>query len=328
MSKKALIQRYGAYGDHLILSPVFRALKKEGYYVIFNTNQRGRDLFEGTSLVDEIIPHDEDMPNDALKDHWEKMRKEINPDYYKNFSRSLEINLALHPSQPLYIYPKAQRKEKCDKNYYEETERISGLIFDNYRPSIEYTKNEIEEAKKYIKPNFNLLWCLSGSGKNKTYPWTDYVMGSLIQKFPNINIITVGDFKCKILEFASLPAKNFTELAGEVPIKLSMALTSLVNVVVSPDTAVLHASGAYDTPKVGLLGHTTKENITKHFKNDYSIEAYCACSPCFRLIYDHTVQCPCDFVSGAAWCMSSIEPETVYYQILKAYDKSKNLRNL
>ena len=89
-----MICRYGAYGDHLILSPVFRALKKEGYHVIFNTNQRGRDLYEGTSLVDEIIPHDEDMPNAALKDHWEKMKKEINPDYYKNFSRTLEIGRA------------------------------------------------------------------------------------------------------------------------------------------------------------------------------------------------------------------------------------------
>jgi ADP-heptose:LPS heptosyltransferase len=50
-----------------------------------------------------------------------------------------------------------------------------------------------------------------------------------------------------------------------------MALTKFVDLVISPDTGVLHASGCYDTPKIGLLGHTTIENITKYFKNDYSI---------------------------------------------------------
>ena len=42
-----------------------------------------------------------------------------------------------------------------------------------------------------------------------------------------------------------------------------MILTKLVDLVISPDTGVLHASGAFDTPKIGLLGHTTIENITK-----------------------------------------------------------------
>lgn len=317
--KKALIIRYGAYGDNLIISQVFKQLKNEGYYVLFNTNKRGEDLYKNTSLVDEILLHPESMSNDELPKHWENLRKKYKPDYFKNFTSSIENNLALHPSQPAYNYPKEERWNLCNRNYYEETERISGLRFDDYKPIIEYVDGEEDKAKEYLTDGFNLLWCLSGSGRNKVYPWTEYIMGSLITKYPDINVITVGDAKCKLLENVNLPSKHFKELSGEIPIKISMALTKLADVVVSPDTGILHASGAYDTPKVGLLGHTTKENITKHFKNDYSIEADCNCSPCFRLIYDHNIQCPLDFITGAAWCMAEgIPPEKLLKQIIKA----------
>jgi len=109
---------------------------------------------------------------------------------------------------------------------------------------------------------------------------------------------------------------RFIELAGEISMRESMLLTKYVDLVIAPDTGILHASGCYDTPKIGLLGHTTKENITKYFKNDYSIEATCACAPCFYLIYDHAVQCPIERVTSAAWCMAEgIKPEVLFNKI-------------
>jgi ADP-heptose:LPS heptosyltransferase len=106
-----------------------------------------------------------------------------------------------------------------------------------------------------------------------------------------------------------------------------MALTKEVDLVVSPDTGILHASGQFDTPKIGLLGHTTIENITKYFKNDHSIEAECACAPCFRLIYDWERQCPIEPVTYAAWCMSvGIPPEKVFERIM--YVKANRKANI
>ena len=103
-----------------------------------------------------------------------------------------------------------------------------------------------------------------------------------------------------------------------------MTLTKYVNLVIAPDTGVLHASGCYETPKIGILGHTNITNITKHFINDFSIEAECACAPCFHLIYDHDVQCPVDVVTRAAWCMSAgIPPEKLYARFKKVYELSK-----
>jgi ADP-heptose:LPS heptosyltransferase len=320
---KALIIRLGAIGDHLILTPVIKRLKELGYYVIFNTNKRGKEVYENNPNVDEYIDHDEKMPVDDLPDHWEKLKEEIKPDLFLNFSESLECNVALHPIQPEYNYTKKERFDLCNRNYYDETEKLAKLEGCQKLPELYFTPFELEEAKKHIKAGkFNILWQLSGSGHQKVYPWADYVIGEVLKNHKDIHVITTGDEKCQMLE--SIEDADITNLSGRISVRLAMALTGMVDLVISPDTGILHAAGCYETPKIGLLGHTTIENITKYFKNDYSLEAECACAPCFRLIYDHSVQCPCEFVTHAAWCQAEgIKPERVYERVRSIIERRK-----
>ena len=320
---KALIIRLGAIGDHLILTPVIKRLKELGYYVIFNTNKRGKEVYENNPNVDEYIDHDEKMPVDDLPDHWEKLKEEIKPDLFLNFSESLECNVALHPIQPEYNYTKKERFDLCNRNYYDETEKWAKLEGCQKLPELYFTPFELEEAKKHIKAGkFNILWQLSGSGHQKVYPWADYVIGEVLKNHKDIHVITTGDEKCQMLE--SIEDADITNLSGRISVRLAMALTGMVDLVISPDTGILHAAGCYETPKIGLLGHTTIENITKYFKNDYSLEAECACAPCFRLIYDHSVQCPCEFVTHAAWCQAEgIKPERVYERVRSIIERRK-----
>lgn len=317
--KKALIIRLGAYGDMLIITPVLKRLKDLGYYIILNTGKRGIELLGKDKRVDKIIPHDENYPLDKLEGYWESLKKKHKPDLFLNFTSSIENNLALHPTQPLYSKPKYLRMAKCNKNYYEETIRLSGLDKCNAIPSLKFTEEEEDFAKGTMREGkFNIVWCLSGSGKNKVYPWTEFVMGSLFNEYKDVHVITVGDTRCKILENinSQLPPEHFTELAGETTMRKAMCLTKYADLVVSPDTGILHSSGCWKTPKIGLLGHTTKKNITKTFENDFSLEADCGCAPCFYLIYEHNIQCPIEVVTHAAWCMSvGIPPEKLLGQI-------------
>jgi ADP-heptose:LPS heptosyltransferase len=301
----------------LNITPALKKLKEEGYHVVLNTNKRGREALEHNPNIDEWIMHDDSVPIDDLPKHWEKIIAEVNAERVINFSESIECNVALHPINPEYIYPKPERFARCNRNYYDVTEewaKLSGCV---KRPEFHYTPEEEAEAKKYIKPGkYNILWALSGSGKNKVYPWTEYVIGQILKDYEDAHIITVGDLKSQLLE--TVMDERITNLSGEVSMRISMVLTNLVDLVVSPDTGVLHASGCFSTPKIGLLGHTNKENITKYFLNDFSLEADCACAPCFHLIYDHDVQCPVDVVTRAAWCMAQgISPERLYKQICK-----------
>lgn len=320
--KRALIIRLGAFGDCIMITPVLHYLKKQGYYIILNTNKRGMTVFKDDPVIDEFIKHNEDIPISKVVKHWEDLKKKVKHDLCINFSGSIEQNVALHPSQPQYIYPKNERKELCDKNYYDETIRWSKLPADKIdkKPVLYFTKEAESGVQKHIKADkFNILWCLSGSGSNKVYPWTEYVMGEMLKNYPDVHIITVGDEKCQLLEniYAQMPTDRVTELAGKISMRESMCLTKFVDLVISPDTGVLHASGCYTTPKIGLLGHTTKENITKYFDSDYSIEAKCDCAPCFRLIYRYDLQCPVHTLTKAALCMQSITPEEVYEQFVK-----------
>ena len=324
MSKTALVVRYGAYGDCIMITPALTRLKELGYYVILDTTKRGMEIFKNDNRIDKIISHDDSIPLEKIKEFWEKQKKEIKPDFYVNFSESLECNVVMHPIQPAYNFPKYERRERCNRNYYDVTSEWAKLDNCGKIPSLQFTEEEHAEAKKYLKPDkFNILWGLSGSGKNKVYPWADFVMGEVLKNCKDVHFITVGDERCKLLETYN-QEDIITNLSGIVSIRTSFLLTKYADLVIAPDTGLLHASGCYDTPKIGLLGHTTKENITKHFKNDYSLEAECACAPCFRLIYDYTIQCPVDVVTRAAWCMAvGIKPERIYEQITDCIKRSR-----
>jgi ADP-heptose:LPS heptosyltransferase len=315
---KALVIRYGAYGDMIIITPVIKKLKEEGYYVILNTNKRGKEVFENNPYVDEIMEHDEKMSIDKLPDHWDKIKKEVSPDKFINFSESIECNVALHP---------IQRFERCNKNYYDETEKWAKLNGCQKIPELFFTSSELEEARsKVAAGKFNILWQLSGSGRQKVYPWSDYVIGEILKNHKDIHIITTGDERCQMLE--SIEDPDITNLSGKIPVRIAMCLTQFVDLVVSPDTGILHAAGCYTVPKIGLLGHTTIENITKYFINDYSLEAECACAPCFRLIYDHDIQCPIEFVTHAAWCQAEgIKPERLYGRINEVITNGRKGQN-
>lgn len=319
--KKCLVCRIGAYGDCIIITPVIKKLKELGYYVVVHTGKRGLEALKHNPYIDEFSKHDESVPIAQFLDNIKKVRKEQNPDKFIDFSESIEVNVALHPIGPRYVYPKEERKKFCNKNYYDVTEEWANLDGTPCQklPDLHFSKEEEEQVKKIIQPNkFNILWALSGSGKQKVYPWTEFVIGEVLKNLKNVHVITVGDERCQLLE--TLNVREVTNLSGKLPMRFSMCLTKFTDLVISPDTGVLHASGAFDTPKIGLLGHTTIENITKYFENDYSLEAKCACAPCFYLIYDYKIQCPVDPITKAAWCMAhGITPERVYGQIIEVY---------
>lgn len=313
----------------VIITPIIKRLKELGYYIILNTGQRGKTIFQHDDRIDEFIDHDDNTPVEGIVEVWEKLKKDVPHDYFCNFSESIECNLALHPINPMYIYPKNERAELCNRNYYDVTKKwskVEGKIDD--RPSLQFTDKEVSDCNELLdKKAFNILWCLSGSGKNKVYPWTDYVIGEVLKNYPDTKFVTVGDQRCQILE--TKESDRVLNLSGRVSVRRSMCLTGLVDLVISPDTGVLHASGCYTTPKIGLLGHTTKENITKYFLNDYSLEAGVDCSPCFRLVYDYEVQCPIDPITKAAWCMSvGLDPERTYARIKEVIEAGRVRKEL
>lgn len=318
-----LISRPGAFGDCIITTPAVKKLAEQGYKVIYYTTERGEEVLRHSPHIAKLIVKKKgEIPIDELDGYLKCLLDTYRCERLIDFTECIETQIAMHPRNPEYVYPKQDRYKICNKNYYEHTMEHAGLEFldTELRPQLFFTDAEEEATRKLLRPNcFNIVWCLAGSGSNKAYPHCHQVWDWLTEEYDNIHIITVGDEKCKFLE--TLQHENITNLAGQVPMRTSMCLTKFASLIVSPDTGVLHAAGVFKTPKIGLLGHTNRENITKHFENDYSIESASPCAPCFRLIYHADIVCPRDEEWHACWCMLKIDHEELYNRIVCLYEK-------
>jgi len=290
------------------------------------TNERGMQIFKGNPHIAKLIEQKTDtVPNDQLSKHIQWVADKHKCTKIVDFSESIEVALSLHPRSPEYKLPKHEKLLRFNRNFYEYTfehadERWEGV---DLTPEIFFDQGELDKASGYLrKDKFNLLVGMSGSGTNKAWPWTETLCLELIKDIPNIHIITVGDEKCRLIE---PEADHITNLSGKIPMRISMALTGLVDCVLSPDTGLLHGAGCYQTPKIGILGHNTREVITKHFANDYSIEAdpeKAECAPCLFLVYNMKLQCPIHLETGAALCMGAgITTEDVRVRVMEVYEK-------
>lgn len=325
---RILVVRLGAYGDMVIISPLIRHLKSQGHSIYLMTSDRGMEVMKGNPHITELIYHEKDsVPIEKLGDKIKDLAKKHKCERTIDLSESIEVALSLHPRSPHYSIPKYERRKLFERNFYEYTFEFANEPWDgvSLRPELFFTDDEVRESKSYLGNGFNLLIGMSGSNTNKTWPWNEDLVKAIKQDYGDkVHVITVGEEKCQLIE---PQGEGITNLSGKIPMRISMCLTSLVDCVISPDTGLLHAAGCYDTPKIGLLGHNTREVITKHFTNDYSVEAdeeKAECAPCFKLIYDMKIQCPRDESTMGAMCMSSgIEMGLVYERFKEVYAKSQ-----
>lgn len=318
---RVLVSRLGAWGDCIIVTPLVRYLHNRGDEVYLLTSEEGMEVFKNNPHVAKLHLHEKDsIPNRALNDYFESIRLAWECDKHIGLSESIEYNLSLHPTSPRYKYPKFEKIELCNKNFYEETFRFAGIdqviisglrefdFAELYNPEMFFAPEEenkmYDEFKKW-KDRFVIIFGLSGSARNKTYTHNHRVITEIVARHKDALVITVGDERCQTLEIA-FNDKRIIKKSGIWQMRESILACKYANLVISPDTGLLHGSGCFETHKIGLLNHTTRENITKHFKNDYSLEAQgVECSPCFQLVYQSALFCNIDNDDErSALCMS------------------------
>jgi len=329
---KILVFRSGAFGDLVILTPVLRHLHKQGNELTVVTSTRGMEVLKNNPNIKKLVQHKEDTPINDLSEHLEWLRKKMGCEKVLDFSESIEVSLSQHPRSPNYKLSKLERLARFNRNFYEYSfehigEKWEGVdltpeLFFEERESYQIRDLGTRRCEELLKKDcFNVLIGMSGSGGNKAWPWTQDLAEKICEEYPDVHIITVGDEKCRLIE-PEIEGR-ITNLSGRIPMRMAMQFTGLVDLVIAPDTGIIHAAGCYPTKKICLLGHNTRESITKYFRNDYSIEAdpiLSPCSPCLFLVYDMKFQCPLD-VTGGSLCMSKgIPMMKVYERFKEVYD--------
>ena len=247
-----------------MITPLLRCLKEDGYHVTVNITPNPKKVLNNNPYIDEFMIHggEKEVPNKDLKEHWEKISKGY--DKFINLSGSIEENLLKPEGGRAYTWDKETRHKHCNRNYYDETLKIGGYGHIKGRNGeLYFTKLEEKLARDYRrkhKGKFLILWSLSGSSFHKIYPFSDAVASLILDKYPDVMIMTVGDALCEMLEWRYERSKCYS---GKWPIRKSMIMTKYVDLVIGTETGILNAAGCFNTPEIVLLSHSSEENLCK-----------------------------------------------------------------
>lgn len=332
---RILVVRIGALGDALVTTPLVRYLAEKGHEVVFLGSEQSEEILRENKRISEFVHHERDsIANDKLGEYFQKVAKDHGCEKVIDLCESIEVRLAIARDYPMWNWPKAERRAYANVNYYEYAFAMAATqhldLFDNFpaeernlTPEMFFSQDEEDWAMEERKKNVGrtvIMWGLSGSGRQKTYPYVPYIVSDLIRHDRHMKVILVGGQTCQVLECGFQQSAQIVKRSGDYTFRQSAIMTKYVSLVVSPDTGFLHAAGCWDTPKIGLLTHTSIENITKHFKNDFSIESKAPCAPCFRLIQNAGKECPLEPATTATLCMGkeAMEPERVMERIQEA----------
>lgn len=310
-------------GDTIISTPLVRYLHNQGNEVYYLASDSGMPILQNNPHVTKLIHHKTDsIANDKLGEYFDSLAKAYECDSLIDLCESIECSLCFHPVQPQYNYTKNERKLLGNKNYYQQCFVKAGYPIpekhEDLRPEVFFTDKEEEDflrfREQYIGKKI-ILWALSGSSLHKSYPFTFLVMSKILVDHPDVIFVTIGDEKCKILE-QGLQHERVIHKSGKWSFRQSMMAIKYASLLIAPDTGILHASGCFKTPKIGMQTAVTIECVSKYFLNDFSVEAKIHCAPCFRLIYDSRVQCNIDPTINAPFCAAyGLDPELIIERI-------------
>lgn len=324
LGKRALIARYGAIGDMIILSPLIKRLALDGYAVTLNITPYCAEVIKHNPYVSNVIIQEKDaIPNPDLGDYWKEWANDY--DKYINLSESIEGKLLRVEGRRDFYTSKDWRVATTGGvNYFDQTMRLGGYPGDcGTRGEIYFSRSEEKEAahiRGIYRDKFLVLWGLKGSSYHKQYPALESVLTEWLASHKDAWVVLTGSAMDKGLQFEH---DQVIPGAGEIPLRICFALTKQADLVVGPESALTNAAGCFSTPKICLLSHSTRDNLTKYWLNDYSLEPEdTPCYPCGQLHYSLS-SCPTQSFNGKDYprcTVSGISPERLIAQLDKVYE--------
>lgn len=277
--KSLCIFRHCGIGDTLFILPCLKELKRIyplcKIVCIFDS--------EYISLVNNIDYIDEVRPFPLTLESFCEM------DYYVNLEGVLEDNVAAET-----------------QDAYEMHAKCFGLPLDiDYTSDINIENSSIQYVKKeflntYPKDLKKIVIAISASSPIRTpdlglfvdlinnYPWRDSLIIFVGRSFE----ISIIDLLIKnITNYPKELLINYPKIAGG-HIQTTLALISLSDLVIAPDSGLAHVAGVIGKPLIGLFGAFPSALRLNHYKKapTFGIDAYSSCqyargqwSCCFEL---------------------------------------------
>lgn len=323
--KTAVVVRYGGIGDLIQASSILPLLKNQGYHVTFNTTPNGYEVLKNNPHIDHFEIQDKDqVPNEELPNYWASMKMRF--DKFINLSESVEGTLLALPGRVVHFWTKEARHRVCNRNYLEVTHDIAGVDQEYHQHFFPTEDERVWAINERSKMGGNMVVCVSlnGSSLHKSWPYIDTIIARLLTTFPDVRVVLLGDKMSKVLEagWENEPRVFCRSDIWTVRQSLTFCVKQ-ADLVIGPETGLLNAVGLEDVGKVCMLSHSTKENLTKHWKNTVALEppSTVHCYPCHMMHYswDH---CTRDENIGVAACQSAIPADVVWAAMLGILKKT------
>jgi ADP-heptose:LPS heptosyltransferase len=319
--KRVLIIRYGAYGDHLMVTPLIQHYHDEGWHITYNVTERGEHIFKNDPRIDDLMVQESGVLSAeriVLNKYWEDIGKGF--DKVIPLSETVEGHLLRIENTIEYHDSWEKRHADCNKNYIDYHFERAGLDIKGRLPSVwlsdaerEWAKKEVEQIRKKLGKRFIVLWNIFGSSFHKAYPWMFDVWMLLRTNRDDIGVLAVSDDAGGYVLGNEFSGTVFNG-GGKYKFRQSLALHSAVDAVVTPETWSMTAALAFPAPLIALLSHSSRENVTMR-DGDIFLSAPlkdCPCTPCHQLHYSKN-SCPRGaFNKNTTLCMDSITPADVY----------------
>jgi ADP-heptose:LPS heptosyltransferase/SAM-dependent methyltransferase len=346
--KRALVVRFGAIGDMIMMSTVLPGLKEQGYHVTVCTTPQGQDVVRHNPHIDAWWIQDKgQVPNveGGLEAYLRTLQSRF--DRVINLSESVEVALLMVRGRSNHWHDlEARRRIAGGVNYLERQCDIAGVPHDFTGARFYPTPDEVFEASHdavELAPGPIVYWALSGTSGHKTYPWAQVVVGWLLQRTDATVVLFGGPGEADLASMVEIALSHpdaaemlgsdapidFNRLlvhVGDWSIRRSLAFIEQADVIVGPETGALNAAAMLQVPKVVMLSHSGHENLTKHWHRTVVLEPVdCPCHPCHAMHYNwddcHWVEKP-----GGALCAVNIRPDLVYNAIAFALGLDNRLQ--
>ena len=292
MSKPVLIIRPGhAIGDAVFITPIPRLLAEKGHEVHLACMPHNNEVFQNNPYIAKLIP----LPDSKNFNQWAKEFESEKTKYDEIFrcSGHVEVGLLYRTDSQWGAIPGVmERRERAEGVNYQDR-ILEGLGFEErgLLPEFYFSKEEQEhmelvmEGKAKNKEKL-VMWQWDGSSQSKTLVFAPMYIREILKKRQNIQ------------HYVYTPWPNMQGLIpehdkvhntwGHTSIRNSIQLTALADLVIGPESFLVNASAAFETPKMIFFSHSAPDNLALYFENCFAAVPVpeVECHPCYLIHVD------------------------------------------
>ena len=259
-----------------MISFVPRQLKEKGYKrVLIASWKENKFVFDNNPYVDEVIPLEPLSDTEFFRQvkEW-SFDHDVFDFRFVIEKKFLQESISNRKSIDELI------SENYNKNYYRDSLKAYDLIGE--KGDLYLSQDEKNRLNKYKDGKKRIAWQFTGSSRNKRLLYAFYYIKKIIEKLSNVEHWLFDDITIpNIFEH-----KNIIDKRGELSPRKVLSLIPMFDLVVSPETFLVHVAGAFDIPTLTFYSHSSYENLGKYFKNHYPVIPECDCYPCYTIIKD------------------------------------------